>query len=161
MPMTGYAISLGVLAVVTIALIGLLVRRPESTGTLGGRILAFLAFFCYPGCCFWVARDDTTSRQSRLNSASLATSFNPTGRASTLTMPAFSPLRTIRTSAFPSTGLLHLPHRLHPVRRPRRQSAWCEARVAQLMGLGIRPCRVVRALREPGVSGVPRRGQIL
>ena len=47
--MTGYAISLGFLAVVTIALIGLLVRRPESTGTLGGRILAFLALFVLPG----------------------------------------------------------------------------------------------------------------
>lgn len=47
--MTGYAISLGFLAVVTIALIGFLVRRPESTGTLGGRILAFLALFVLPG----------------------------------------------------------------------------------------------------------------
>ena len=47
--MTGYAISLVVLAVVTIALAGLLVRRPELTVTLGGRILAFVALFVLPG----------------------------------------------------------------------------------------------------------------
>ena len=47
--MTGYAISLGFLAVVTIAVIGLLVRKPESTVTRGGRILAFLALFLLPG----------------------------------------------------------------------------------------------------------------
>ena len=47
--MTGTDLSLGVLAVAALALIAVLVRRPEATATLGGRIVAFAAFFVLPG----------------------------------------------------------------------------------------------------------------
>ncbi len=47
--MTGYTISLSILAVATLAVIAVLVRRPESAVTVGGKILAFLALFALPG----------------------------------------------------------------------------------------------------------------
>ena len=47
--MTGYTISLSVLAVATLAVIAVLVRRPESAGNVGGKILDFLALFVLPG----------------------------------------------------------------------------------------------------------------
>ena len=47
--MTAADFSLGVLAVAAIALIGVLVRRPEAAATLGGRVAAFAALFVLPG----------------------------------------------------------------------------------------------------------------
>ena len=47
--MTGTDFSLGVLAVAALALIAVVVRRPEAATTLGGRITAFAALFLLPG----------------------------------------------------------------------------------------------------------------
>ncbi len=47
--MTGADFSLGVLAVAALALIGVVVRRPEAAATPGGRIAAFAALFAMPG----------------------------------------------------------------------------------------------------------------
>ncbi len=47
--MTGYTISLSVLAIAALAVIAVLVRRPESAVTVGGKMLAFLALFVLPG----------------------------------------------------------------------------------------------------------------
>lgn len=47
--MTAADLSLGVLAVAALALIGVLVRRPEAAATLGGRVAAFAALFVLPG----------------------------------------------------------------------------------------------------------------
>ena len=47
--MTGYVISLSVLAIATLALIAALFRRPELAATTGGKILAFVSLFALPG----------------------------------------------------------------------------------------------------------------
>ena len=47
--MTGYTLSLSVLTIVTLAVIAVLVRRPELVATVGGKVLAFLALFALPG----------------------------------------------------------------------------------------------------------------
>ena len=47
--MTGADFSLRVLAVAALALIGVVVRRPEAAATPGGRIAAFAALFAMPG----------------------------------------------------------------------------------------------------------------
>lgn len=47
--MTGYAISLSVLAIAALTVIAVLVRRPESAATVGGKTLAFVALFALPG----------------------------------------------------------------------------------------------------------------
>ncbi len=47
--MSDSTVSLMVLAAATLAIIAVLVRRPESAATLGGKVLAFLAFFVLPG----------------------------------------------------------------------------------------------------------------
>lgn len=47
--MTGATISLGVLAIAALALIGVVVRRPETAVTVGGKVLAFAALFMLPG----------------------------------------------------------------------------------------------------------------
>ena len=47
--MTAADLSLGLLAVAALALIAVVVRRPEAAVTLGGRIAAFAALFALPG----------------------------------------------------------------------------------------------------------------
>ena len=47
--MTGADIILGVLAVAALALIGVVLRRPEAVATVGGRVVAFAALFVLPG----------------------------------------------------------------------------------------------------------------
>ncbi len=47
--MTGADFSLGLLAVAALALIAFVVRRPEATTLLAGRIVAFAALFVLPG----------------------------------------------------------------------------------------------------------------
>lgn len=47
--MTGFSIMLCALGVLTLAVIALVVRRPESVGTAGGKILAFVALVVLPG----------------------------------------------------------------------------------------------------------------
>ena len=48
-PMTGATLSLSVLAIAALALIGVVVRRPETAVTVGGKVLAFAALFLLPG----------------------------------------------------------------------------------------------------------------
>ena len=47
--MTAADLSLGLLAAAALALIAVVVRRPEAAATLGGRIAAFAALFALPG----------------------------------------------------------------------------------------------------------------
>ncbi len=47
--MTGADFSLGVLAGAALALIAVVVRRPEAAATRGGRIVVFAALFVLPG----------------------------------------------------------------------------------------------------------------
>ena len=47
--MTGAELILGILAVATLALIAVVIRRPEAAATFGGRIAAFAALFALPG----------------------------------------------------------------------------------------------------------------
>ena len=47
--MSGFTITLSVLGIATLAVISVLVRRPELAGTLGGKMLAFIALFVLPG----------------------------------------------------------------------------------------------------------------
>ena len=47
--MTGATIVLSVLAIAALALIGVVVRRPETAASVGGKVLAFAALFVLPG----------------------------------------------------------------------------------------------------------------
>lgn len=47
--MTGFSLSLGLLAVATIAVAASIARRPDAGATVGGKVLVFLALFVLPG----------------------------------------------------------------------------------------------------------------
>ncbi len=47
--MTGATISLSFLAIAALVLIGVVVRRPETATSVGGKVLAFAALFVLPG----------------------------------------------------------------------------------------------------------------
>ena len=114
--MTGEVIILSVLGIATLAVIAVLVRRPEWTNGVGGKILAFLALLALPGLLL-VGGAGRHYEQAKTTSFCLSCHvIKPYGESLYIDHPRFLPPLTTRTNSSPPTRLLHVSHELHHVR---------------------------------------------
>ena len=129
--MSASAITLSVLILLTVGLIGWTLRRPALSQSLGGKILAFVAFCILPAI---VVPGGLTHHFEQAKTTEFCLSchiMEPYGRSLWVDHGRFIPAVHFQNKQIPrNRGLLQLPHDVHDVWRLRGQAARCETRLA-------------------------------
>ena len=150
----------GLVAVVlvAIALIALVALRPSLTAARGGKVLAFLALLVLPVVATAMGLSAHMEQSKSTEFCLSCHVMEPYGKSLYVDDAGLAAGRALPEQAHrPRPRLLHLPHRLHPVRRLQGEAARAAAHLRLLPGGDPREDRALRALQQPRVPALPRR----